>query len=177
MLCECGCGQRTRISNETDSSKGWIKGVPLKFIRFHNRRIYRKYSNYTDTPEYKTWWAMLDRCENPKNKSFPGYGGRGICVIGKMRSFDGFMSIMGQRPNKHFSIERIDNDGNYIVGNVKWATKSEQAKNQRRPKLTARLATQIRELKSNGIAAKDLSERFGISRRHVHHIAQGKYWQ
>ena len=35
-LCQCGCGQPTRIAPVTDRAKGWVKGQPLKFIKGHN---------------------------------------------------------------------------------------------------------------------------------------------
>jgi len=37
-FCHCGCGQKTNISPETDASKGWVKGQPLRFIFGHQAR-------------------------------------------------------------------------------------------------------------------------------------------
>src|SRR5205085_10373700 len=36
--------------------------------------------SFTNHPLYGTWNSMLSRCENPKNKSYVNYGGRGIAV-------------------------------------------------------------------------------------------------
>src|SRR5579859_4233098 len=62
--------------------------------------------------EYKCWWAMLDRCFNPQNKSFHHYGGRGITVCARWMSFENFFADMGLKPTKpRISIERVNNDG------------------------------------------------------------------
>ena len=83
--------------------------------------------------EYKCWWAMLDRCLNPANKSFHHYGGRGITVCKRWMGFEAFFSDMGKKP-QGLSIERINNNGGYSPSNCKWATQSEQCRNMRRKK-------------------------------------------
>ena len=73
---------------------------------------------------------MLDRCRNPKARDFKYYGDRGIKVCERWLRYENFLADMGRRPLGH-SIDRIDNDGNYEPGNVRWATHSEQMKNKR----------------------------------------------
>jgi hypothetical protein len=62
---------------------------------------------------------MFDRCESPKNISFKHYGGRGITICPRWRSFEKFLSDMGERPSPELSLDRIDVNGNYEPGNVK----------------------------------------------------------
>ena len=84
------------------------------------------------SPEYQTWFGMLMRCYNPKRRYFRYYGGRGITVCDRWRnSFDDFLSDMGPRPSLEYSIDRINNNGNYEPGNCRWILKSEQSKKRR----------------------------------------------
>ena len=83
------------------------------------------------TRTYRSWDGMLQRCHNPRNPRYPDYGGRGITVCERWCSFANFYADMGERP-EGTSIDRIDNDGNYELGNCRWATASEQQRNQRR---------------------------------------------
>lgn len=89
---------------------------------------------------YMSWKGMKQRCLNPLCPSYQYYGGRGITICERWLSFDNFLADMGERPadppgwtsSKHYwSLDRIDNDGHYEPGNVRWATKYDQIHNRR----------------------------------------------
>ncbi len=90
---------------------------------------------------HKVWRHMLDRCRNPKNRSFKDYGARGITVCSRWISGDGlrtgfecFAADMGPRPSG-MTIERVKPNGNYEPGNCMWLPKGDQSKNRRNVRL------------------------------------------
>lgn len=85
-----------------------------------------------NSTEYKSWCAAKGRCFNVRDEAYPRYGGRGITMCEKWRnSFSEFLSDMGHKPTPDHSLDRIDTNGDYTVGNCRWATITEQARNRR----------------------------------------------
>ncbi len=81
--------------------------------------------------EYRIWLGMVGRCHNPQNCNWDGYGAQGIRVCKKWRkSFAAFLEDMGERPGYGWSIDRIDNDGDYTPNNCRWADSATQARNK-----------------------------------------------
>jgi hypothetical protein len=82
---------------------------------------------------------MIERTTNPKHKDWPSYGGRGTTVTERWRGtggFERFLADMSERP-EDMTLDRIDPDGNYEPGNVRWATPKQQRANRRDSKVAA----------------------------------------
>lgn len=83
------------------------------------------------TPEWAAYRDARKRCNCPTDIAYrKWYGCRGIKFL--FPSFKSFFNEVGPRPSKAHSLDRINNDGNYEPGNVRWATRSEQSKNRRK---------------------------------------------
>lgn len=116
ITLSCGCLRREQLTARSTSH-----GATVGSMRGGARR-----------PEYTCWGHVVQRCTNEKNRSWPHYGGRGIRICDEWRnSFEAFLEYVGPKPSPSHSIDRINVDGHYEPGNVRWATASEQSSNRR----------------------------------------------
>ena len=143
-VCNCGTakvvlGHKLRIGEST--SCGCL-AIELAKVRSTTHGM-------SFTPEWNSFHAAKKRC-NPKFahvKNYADWSGRGIEF--RFTSFEEFYAEVGPRPEPKFdhSLERIDNDGHYEKGNVRWATKKQQARNRRCDRCE-KLLTRVKELQA-----------------------------
>lgn len=125
------------------------------------------------TPEYLAWRNMRTRCFNPRIQQWADYGGRGITVCERWLTFENFYADMGLRPSPRHSLDRLDNDGNYEPGNVRWATREEQQQNRSDNVLTLDL---VREIRASTESPNRIARRLGLYPSAVYRARNGETW-
>jgi hypothetical protein len=128
FICKCDCGTiKTFVLNDLTNNKTKSCGC------LNNRLKNGSTINGKRTNEYNIWNSMKQRCNNPNMSNYKYYGGRGIKVCDRwINSYNNFLEDMGMKPGPEYSIDRINNDGDYEPSNCKWSTASEQIKNRRK---------------------------------------------
>jgi len=122
FFCRCECGNERKI---------YIGNLKNGMSKSCGCKPYNsKYSHLKDHHNMvNVWSGMIYRCYNISSQSYKYYGGRGIQVCDRWKdSFENFYNDMSPRPSKKHSIERKNNDGNYVPSNCRWATQKVQSK-------------------------------------------------
>jgi hypothetical protein len=179
VVCRCVCGGVAKVTplnlrSHTVKSCG-CKRNELIGASFRTHGQSSKYGG--KTPEYSAWSHMKQRCLDPECDIYENYGKRGITIYATwISSFESFFEYMGPRPSAHHSIDRIDNDGNYEPGNVRWATSKQQTRNTRRSKLNETDLKFIHHWLELGYLQKDIATAFVVHKTHIANINRGHKW-
>lgn len=125
--CKCDCGKHTKATT-TNLRSGAIVSCGCYNSDVNGRRTHGK----SRTRLYSIWKGMRRRCNKETDRSFKGYGGRGITVCKEWDKFEAFQKWSIENGyNDNLSIDRIDTNGNYEPSNCKWSTAKEQNNNKR----------------------------------------------
>lgn len=193
--CDCGTVKLILISNlvrgvsRSCGCVGAAKTVARNKSPEH-RALITKHGMWQH-PLNGTWRGMMDRCYNPKHHAYKNYGGRGIGVYEPWHDPTVYVAWieqnLGPRP-EGCTLDRINNDAGYQPGNLRWATRSQQAANQRpdiRPKGSDKPQSQltediVRECRARWVAGEMqnvLAAEYGVSKPTMHKALVGKTWQ
>lgn len=127
-LCSCICGKEklisvSRLTNSTTKSCGCIQIEATKNLAKHKMH---------NTPIYRRWASMKNRCSSPSSTIFSVYGGRGISYSPEWESFENFYRDMYEGFSENLELDRIDVNGNYCKENCRWVTHEENNFNKTR---------------------------------------------
>jgi len=169
VIAQCDCGsERNVVARDIESGKSKACTNCGNKTHGHTRKGWQ-------SPTYLTWHGMIQRCTNIGHCSYGKYGGRGITVCDRWLKFDAFLVDVGERPSGK-TLDRIDVNGNYELTNVRWATRSEQARNRRDTRLTPQLVDDIKNRVKSGEGVRAVSRDTGISSGQVSRISRGFDW-
>ena len=134
-LCRCECGSEKVIPGTLLRQGKAVSCGCLKAEKASARmkQIATKHG-LSNTALHRVWGSMLDRCRNPKCKSYPNYGGRGIKVYdGWVDSFEAFyLWAMNNGYARGLQLDRCDNNGPYAPWNCRWITQKANCQNTRK---------------------------------------------
>ena len=142
--CKCKCGRGLALSSyKLMQYKNKDKRLDYKNgCRFCENKRYKGHPILVEggkrLPVYGVWLNIKNRCGNPAHRNYKDYGGRGITICKEWENnflaFYNYVSKLEHYGENGRSLDRIDNNGGYCTGNVRWATAKEQANNTRRSK-------------------------------------------
>lgn len=161
-VCQCSCGSSAKKIRSDRLVSGEAKSCGC----LHKKKITTH--GLTKNIHYSRWRQMHRRCYNPKDSAYKSYGGRGITVCEAWHDVSVFVA---QLPDGHWvgaEIDRINNDGNYEPGNVRWATPKQNSGNRR----SARLLTFDGRTQSQREWAKEM----GLPDQTIHHRLTSLGW-
>ena len=188
LLCDCGNIYESQLSvllRQVESTKSCgclnAETASRRRMRMNQEDPPRRTHALSGHQLYKTWLGMVQRCGNPAAPNYALYGARGISVCEAWHDPAVFIAWvemnLGPRP-RGMTPDRINNAKGYEVGNVRWATQSEQNRNRRQiqVKLTSEAVTEIRRRYAAGEVQRLLASEFGITQSCVSQIVLGKTW-
>lgn len=129
--CRCSCGVEKKIY-----TRNLLDGRSTKCRSCSAKEQGRwLWDNKQPVKLRKAVKSAIERCTKKNHQSYHNYGGRGISIYSEWlndpRLFVEYLTTLDGCDNPNLVIDRIDNDGNYEPGNIRFVDYSVSRRNQR----------------------------------------------
>jgi hypothetical protein len=172
-LCECGCGETPTISNITDTSRGWKRGEPRRFVKGHRSHLkrlsqdpYREEDRGYTTP----CWIWL------RTISHDGYAQQKIIGESHVAHKNNYMRKFGPVPNgkvlDHLCKVRccVNPDHLEVVSHT------ENLRRRHDAKLDRQKVNEIKALRGKGKTLNELAAQFNVQANTISRVLSGVRW-
>jgi hypothetical protein len=158
-VCICECGKQ--IIRSTNNLTRQSNTYEICYHDPKRKKLYQVYKN------------MLQRCFYKPHPQYKDWGGRGITVCPRWLTFNNFFNDVQHLYVEGYDMDRMENDGNYELDNIRWVPHSINSRNSRRAKINQAIADEIR---SSNEDVDSLCLRFNITRYTIYRVKNGKSW-
>ncbi|QFP93154.1 hypothetical protein [Serratia phage PCH45] len=163
--CRCQCGKVIKVLQQS-----LVSGNTKSCGCFRKEALAERRGSHqlSEHPLYHVWYNMKNRCNNPNHEHYHRYGGRGITYDPSFETIEGFLAGIPEGYRKGLELDRIDNDGNYEPGNLRWATRREQV-------LNSSATTKVTDPYTNEtMSITSMAKKYGIPYYTLHqHVTNG----
>ncbi len=154
------CGQKFKNNNSNFYVRGYYKETPIlnSWCAACSKEKNKNWLN--KNPTYKSVRKARSRCRNKNDAAYKNYGARGIEF--RFSVWTEILKEIGPRPENK-TLDRINTNGHYESGNIKWSTRTEQCRNRRCTKLSMDDVQQIKKLSKSGNPSRIIASLYGVS--------------
>jgi hypothetical protein len=171
--CDCGV--------EKEMQPGAVKSGVVKSCGCLNRELTgarRRTHGQYQHPLMKVYTAAKQRCENPNDKAYHNYGGRGVRMADEWQEFQPFFEwAMANGYKSGLQLDRVDNDGDYAPDNCRFVTRAANNRNKRTNVLTEDDVAEMRRKASEGMRYSDIAAEFNYDQSATRKICLGLIWR